>query len=442
MWKLDAADARLAMWYPYPRLGVAELQPPAPDHTSWDFSLIDPLVSDFFRSTSGHPSVLTFSTIPQWMFTTPSSVTLPDNPDQAAWDYEQGYKLRDDSLEEVSGYFERVARWYIRGQFTDELGKRHISGHHYDVRYWEILNEPEFEHNLSPEYYTRIYDAVVSRLRRVSPRLKFVGISSAEPEKGLRFFEYFLDRSHHAQGIPLDAISYHFYALGHPGDTQQDMSGSFFLQADHFIESVRKIEAIRTRLAPNTETHINEAGCIAAVDVAKAADSMSGRDIGPSYWNLCGAVFAYLYGHFAPMGINVLGASQLLGYPSQYPSVSLLDWNDGFPNPRYRVLQLLMKNCHLGDTLVASRAIYPDIYSMPFLNRNGQRKLMLVNKSPVDKTVMLPGINGGTEEHVDVLSLNAPAVIDPIDSAMITLRGFSVMIVTYPPTRRLQPRRP
>jgi hypothetical protein len=142
------------------------------------------------------------------------------------------------------------------------------------------------------------------------------------------------------------------------------------------------------------------------------------------------------------MGINVLGASQLLGYPSQYPSVSLLDWNDGFPNPRYRVLQLLMKNCHLGDTLVASRAIYPDIYSMPFLDRNGQRKLMLVNKSPVDKTVMLPGINGGTEEHVDVLSLNAPAVINPIDSAMITLRRFSVVIVTYPPTRRLQPRRP
>jgi hypothetical protein len=442
MRQLDAVDARFAMWYPYPRLGVAELQPPSHDRTSWDFSLMDPLLEDFFYSTSGRPSVLTISTIPQWMFTAPSPATIPGNADEAVWDYEQGYKLRDDSLDEVSAYFERVARWYIRGQFVDELGKAHISGHHYDVRYWEILNEPEFEHNTSPEYYTRIYDAVVSRLHRVSPQLKFVGMSSAEPAKGLHFFEYFLDASHHVPGVPLDAISYHFYALGHPGESEAEMASSLFAQTDHFIDTVDKAETIRNRLSPTTETHINEAGCIAAVDVAKTADSMSGKDIGASYWNLCGATFAYLYGHVARKGINVLGASQLVGYPSQYPSVSLLNWNDGSPNPRYRVLQLLMNHCHRGDNFVSNTGGNSHIYSIAFLTAHGQRKLMLVNKSSNDEMLILPGAIGGQEEHVDILSLNSPAVLKRISSSEVTLHGFSVMIVTYPANSNLTHQRP
>ena len=34
-------------WLPYPRLVVAELEPPTGTKTSWDFSLIDPLTRDF-----------------------------------------------------------------------------------------------------------------------------------------------------------------------------------------------------------------------------------------------------------------------------------------------------------------------------------------------------------------------------------------------------------
>ena len=34
--------ARYVPWLPYPRLAVAELEPPHDGETSWDFSLIDP----------------------------------------------------------------------------------------------------------------------------------------------------------------------------------------------------------------------------------------------------------------------------------------------------------------------------------------------------------------------------------------------------------------
>src|ERR1035437_9762721 len=54
--------ARFVPWLPYPRLAVAELEPPHDGQTSWDFSLIDPLTIDFLEATKGHPAVLNFST--------------------------------------------------------------------------------------------------------------------------------------------------------------------------------------------------------------------------------------------------------------------------------------------------------------------------------------------------------------------------------------------
>src|ERR1700712_1903092 len=41
--------ARLAFWYPYPKLAVAELEPPTQTATYWDFKLIDPIVEDFIK---------------------------------------------------------------------------------------------------------------------------------------------------------------------------------------------------------------------------------------------------------------------------------------------------------------------------------------------------------------------------------------------------------
>ena len=75
-------------------------------------------------------------------------------------------------------------------------------------------------------------------------------------------------------------------------------------------------------------------------------------------------MFAYLYGKTAQIGFDVLGESQLIGYPSipftrgapyngpwtappQYPSVSILSWGGAFGNQgdgtaRYWVLKLLL----------------------------------------------------------------------------------------------------
>ncbi|MGB7434784.1 MAG: hypothetical protein WBW49_05130, partial [Candidatus Acidiferrum sp.] len=136
--ELQADFVRYVPWLPYPKLGVAELDPPADGRTSWDFSIIDPMTIDFLEATKGHPVVLNFSTIPQWMYKTDKPVVYPENANQVTWAYEQGTALRDPTGREVADYYARLLSWYTKGGFTDEAGKKHESGYHYAVPYWEV----------------------------------------------------------------------------------------------------------------------------------------------------------------------------------------------------------------------------------------------------------------------------------------------------------------
>ena len=178
--ELGADYVRYVPWLPYPKLGVAELDPPKDGKTSWDFSLIDPMTEDFMNATAGHSVILNFSTIPQWMFKTDEPVPYPADPDEVTWKYEKGTEFRDPSLKEVGDYFARLVSWYTMGGFTDEYGKRHESGHHYKIDYWELLNEVESEHHMTPETYTKFYDALVAAIRTVQPQMKFVGLGFGE----------------------------------------------------------------------------------------------------------------------------------------------------------------------------------------------------------------------------------------------------------------------
>src|SRR5580700_4981596 len=92
---------RYVPWLPYPKLGVAELRPPANGQTYWDFGLIDPLTVDFLEATKGHPVILNFSTIPAWMYKTEKPVPIPANPDSAVWGYTQGTLPLDSTCAEI-----------------------------------------------------------------------------------------------------------------------------------------------------------------------------------------------------------------------------------------------------------------------------------------------------------------------------------------------------
>jgi hypothetical protein len=429
---LNLDDVRYSPCNLYPRLDIPELDPPTATSTSWDFLLLDPEVDDALRALAGHPVIFNFSTIPEWMIKTAKPVPYPSDPDQPISNYEQGDELRDPTYREVADYYVRVANWYANGGFTDELGKWHQSGHHYKIDYWEVLNEPDVEHHFSPQAYTRIYDTIVEALRKVLPNTKFVGLSNSYPGGHPDLFEYFLDPRNHKPGIPLDMISYHFYAvpdLDEPADAHPFI---FFAQADRFLEVTGYIETIRKRLSPATGTMVDEIGTMHADDWGQAKTDYIYKPLPASYWNLSAAVYAYVFARLSSMGIDVATESMIAAYPGNFASIAMMDWNTGQPNARYWVLKLMGDNFHPGDKLVETQLSGGPILAQGFVGPDGTRKLLLINKRDRDLALNLPEARGGKVEAVDKTTGSNPPSSAPIKADQLQLGALGVAVVTLP----------
>jgi hypothetical protein len=422
--ELGAEYVRYVPWFPYPKMAVAELDPPAGHKTFWDFTYLDSTMAAVMEATKGHSPVINFSTTPAWMWKTTKPVKYPVDPYGLCWDYNQGKELRDTTMKELTGYFARLFSWYTKGGFTDELGVYHKSGHHYNIPYWEVLNEPDLEHHIPVQLYTKMYDAIVGELKKISPQTKFVGLSLAlvrDPE----YFEYFLNPENHKPGIPLEGISYHHYSRpSWPQQTIDAYQYTFFENAESFLDKVRYIENIRKRLAPQVFTQINEIGVILR----------SPRESGPiheDYWNLAGSLYAYIFLELTKIGIDVAGESQLVGYPTQFPDVSMMNWENGNPNARYWVLRLLKENFGAGDILVNTTCKGKGGYvAAQGIKTKQGNKILLINKHNSAAQVLLPAeAKNSITKLVDVNTRENPPSQTTLAGNMITLQPFSVAVV-------------
>jgi len=408
---------RYVPWFPYSKMAVAELKRPTKDSTFWDFTYLDSTMEAIMNATQGHSVVINFSTTPSWMWKINYDMPYPNDPYEVFWEYNDGSELMDTTMKELAGYYARLFSWYTKGGFTDERGVFHQSNHHYQLPFWEVLNEPDLEHNISPRLYTKMYDAIVTELRKISPSTKFIGLSLAF-ETNPEYFEYFLNSKNHKPGIPLDGISYHFYGTPSFGTQKlDDYQYTFFEKANYFLDRVRYIENIRHRLSPKTITTINEIGTIIG--------ATNGDDIPSEYWNLSGAMFAYIFLELTKLGIDVAGESQLVGYPSQFPDVSMVNWENGKPNARYWVLKLLKENFGPGDKLVGTSVDSQDITAQAFITRTG-KKILLINQRKKEVMIKLPpGIKDGTVAIVDVSAVNGPGKMQ-VTNDTITLKPFAL----------------
>ncbi|MGB6546828.1 MAG: hypothetical protein WBE97_14510 [Candidatus Acidiferrales bacterium] len=429
---LNADFVRYVPWTPYPRLAVAELAAPASDHTSWDFSLIDPTTLDFLQATAGHPVILNFSTIPAWLFKSDAPAEIPADPNQVFWNYTRGTELADPTGRQLGDYYARLVNWYTNGGFTDENGKWHASGHHFKISHWEVFNEPDIEHATTAEQYTARYDAVVAAIREQNPLIKFVGLALAYPEYHPEMFEYFLNHANHKPGIPLDMISYHFYAKPTKGQPMEAWQYTLFDQADRFIANVRYIEEIRKRLSPATQTTLDEVGTILPTDWHPDTPYAADPPIPDSYWNLSACLYTYVYIETAKLGIDVIGESQLAGFPSQFPSVTMLDWNTGKPNARFTVLRLIHDHFSPGDTIVSTRFPGNTEIDAQAFTREGARKMLIVNKRDRQMQVELPPEFADAEVTSISATTGAAASTTRLIASSLTLEPFAVAVIEAP----------
>ena len=401
---------RFVPWFPYPVLSVPALEPPKHDiltgrcTTSWDFTYMDEMMADVYAATLGVKHVINFSTTPAWMWITDTPVTYPHDVNGIDFDYNQGTALRDPSMREISEYYARVVSWYVNGGFIDECGLWRESGHAYDIEFWEVLNEPDSEHSWSPEMYNRLYDSVTTAIHRVSPRTKFMGMAATQGhllQNDYTFFETFLDKDQHRQGTPFDWMSYHFYAQPPKGSDVQKAKAAY-AQADEFIDKVRAIDEIKRRLHPLIKTHLNEIGTF---DRDGGTENVPGYGPTPEYWVWSGGIYAYIFAHVSELGIEAAGESQLIGYPGQFPSVSMVNYTTGAPTARLRVLQLLQASFGPGDEILATKSSDPSIHAQASKGPQGERKLLLINKSGNERCIDATAFDlKGTARMVDVES--------------------------------------
>jgi len=139
-----------------------------------------------------------------------------------------------------------------------------------------------------------------------------------------------------------------------------------------------------------------------------------------------------LYAQLANLGIEVAGESQLVGYPTQFPSVSMVDWNTGRANARSWALKLLRDNFGPGDKLVETQVGLPAVYAQGFVTRDGKRKILLINKRSRPAVVSIPSATGAQVDFVDqTTGLNPPGTVK-LPGEELGLDGFAVAVVGLP----------
>ncbi|CAF0858579.1 unnamed protein product [Adineta steineri] len=412
---------------------------PPQNNTYWNFTYVDPMFQDFLQATDGHSRIVMFSTQPTWLFKLDTPHIYPDNVTETDWGYPQGTQFVDDTMQALGDYYGRLTAWYTRGGFIDEYGDRHVSNYSYKWDYTEIFNEIEAEHQMTPEVYTRAYDAVIQGIRRHTnnTEMKYVGMALSGHYE-FNWYRYFLNHSNHAPDIPLDMISYHFYASSKTRTDPLDYE-AFFPQLDTFTDEIRQIEVIRKELSPETRTTIDELGIILPDDNTPGAPQFP-----LIFWNAGAAYYAYAWGKISRQGIDVVGHSQLVGYPNlpdlqlapQFPSVAMLNWTTGEGTAKYWVSKLLINTTDIdNDQAVVTRTSdvgEKNLFSQAFVTKNGRRWVLMVNKRFADINVVLPGCTGGAMQVVNEASGFGPATVSKLTSDQILLSPFAVAVVHMP----------
>jgi hypothetical protein len=411
--ELNADLVRYAAWFPYPIMGVAELEPPnvTSKTTSWNFTEeLQQMFLDTFRavvstkttqssrtmsttvtstsvrreggtmqgfypnpligpSQNTHPwnrLLISFSTQPAWMFNTSNWSYDPMNPNKAIWSYASG-KWTNRTTTLVGDYYGRFASWLVNGSLEDEFGNVVSGGPALGlgpggVTHWEVFNEPDSEHDLSWFEYNQLYDAVVRSIRYMSDpdhQITFVGMALAQHYEW-DWYEGFLNLDNHApdvrDAVANGMISFHWY-----GNIKSRTDISHFDQPfsdlQHFLDT--EIDGIierRDRLSSTTKLFLNEGGVIPLGDNDPNAEPLP-----PIYFNMAAGVFTVLVSELSIRGVDAVGSSQFCGCPAipewdipdrQYPGVSMTNWTTGNGNPRYWALKLYLEFFGPGDEII------------------------------------------------------------------------------------------
>jgi hypothetical protein len=118
------------------------------------------------------------------------------------------------------------------------------------------------------------------------------------------------------------------------------------------------------------------------------------------------------------------------GYPTQCPSISMMDGETQRPNAHYWALWLISHNFGPGDQLVTTTSSSEDVVAQASITSSG-RKILLINTTDGDVTVNLAGAYASGAVRVQVVDAktgeNAPRT-ESVTGQKVTLGAFAVAV--------------
>eukprot|EP00039_Didymoeca_costata_P032444 m.37850 g.37850 ORF g.37850 m.37850 type:complete len:530 (-) comp9361_c0_seq1:3-1592(-) len=453
--ELGADNIRLLNFNIFPGISCPQLK-----QGVWNFSATDLVMNTFMKACGNKTVIVDIETSPVWMWADASSNTTTTCADANSTSLHVGERTRcpnygsghvpvDRTWSQIAHYFKNVADWYTSGGFVDPVtNKRYDSNYNYKLGYWEILNEPDLtrEHGLLPQQVIDYYDAMVREFNGTRPGgAKFMGPSFSGMSSIARVQEWvvpFLNKSnHHPSDTPLDALSFHIYAMCH-NNTPAGME-QVFPTTDTKLSGLMAIDQARQQLRPDVELHLTESGLFCNEQPGKCHGQNDYpcwyRTFDSLFWVASAGQWLYQYLTYAQaVNITTIAQSQILGYPYQYDGLSgewasgsMVDWT-GVPglNAKYYVMAMLLETVARPFSYIQMNGGESNdlVYVQALTSAKG-KVVVIINKKSAPQSIHLVGGKGATSLWIEEQNWKAPAIEKKLDSEVIPLSPFAVGIV-------------
>ena len=434
------------------------------NYSNWDFTQMDKTVNTFMNKFDN--SIMLFSAKPDWEFSVNQNIKIgenvTDNPYNTTLNYCQKqdgcYANHISNVTSKTGlvhYLTQIINWYQNGTLIDEYDNIYKNTNKlHNFSFFEVLNEPDIFNEFTIEQYTSIYDNLLLNIKNtnIDPylnKIKYVGLTMADPQNKMNWFNYFLNKSNHlSDQIPIDYISFHHYAsLESQNRNNPSTYSQLFKSIEYFIYNTTvNIAQIKNKLHPSTKLIIDELGTM-----LQPTDS----DLVPPsiYYNFAGAY--YLYGITELMKINKLYNAGIItvhnsayigypylkqeyfplspgGVPPMWVSLSSLNWTNGVGNAKYWAQKMYIDHIGLDSQLIETMNNNQTcLYSQGFINSSDKKLILLINKCYQNIKVTINEMdNGGIAHVVDETTGDNPARQETLTGNELTLMPY-VVVITY-----------
>jgi hypothetical protein len=401
---------------------------PQTTSTSWDFTDLDAITQPVL-GVGDHSPEFQIAKAPPFMYVNNDS----------------GNSFVDTSFVQFAQYTQNLVRYYNTGGFSAADGT-HVSPSGTPITWWGIYNEPEFNNNLTPELYVKLYNAVVPAMQAIDPNIKFVGMefASYQPERWVPPF---------VSGVTahVDAVATHFYSTCNQTDDDQKI----FDTVPNFAEVVQQDFFAQMQTNPAlasvplwiTENNVNadydKGGGISACNGTTFVTDQRGSSAFFAAWR------PYVFSQLGKIGVRALyhwdfNADQQFGeFNANNGQLLLSYWVDYW-------LARIFASPPGADILEFTQSNTPDgLEILPVQNSDGSVVIMVANhavKSSSDnngagapRSILLDVSALGTFTTASTLTLDAntspttgpaPVSVTPASQMTLTLNGYGVVFLT------------